>query len=93
MAPPVTLITWPVMKLDSSESRNATTLATSLGSPIRFIGMLAQTASSFSGEARLSLVSGVTISPGDTQLMRMFLSATSRMKAFVNVMMPPFVAP
>jgi hypothetical protein len=33
MRPPSTVITWPVMKLDSSEARKTATLAISSGSP------------------------------------------------------------
>src|SRR5260370_42175032 len=66
--PPSTNSSIPVTKLESSEARNSAAFATSLGSPIRPIGMVETIRAITSGDSRLAR--GVLIGPGLTTFER-----------------------
>src|SRR5215208_5116349 len=61
----------PVIALDASDARNSTTLATSLGSVSRRVGITPVTDSSTPGLARFSRHISVCTTPGATALARM----------------------
>src|SRR5215216_4068623 len=96
VAPPSTMSAEPVTKDDSSDARNSTQSATSLGFPSRRIGATSRysviTTSGCSARSKNIRVRGVSITPGQTQLARIPRAATSRDRARVNCSTAPFDA-
>src|SRR5246127_875184 len=96
LSPPSTLISTPVTYDASAEARNATTPATSSGSPNRFIGTFSLI--SFAKSSRASWDRpvrpniGVTIGPGATALTRILRSTSSAAAVRANDRRAAFVA-
>src|SRR5262249_34345198 len=93
--PPLTPITWPVMKPASSEQRNPHVAAMSSGDPTRPTGIIR--AASFSIFPMLPLASarrsiGVSIMPGGMVLTVMPWGASSSANALVSPITPAFAA-
>src|SRR5271170_2875214 len=91
--PPSATMQVPLTYEDSSETRNRTTLAISLGSPYRPIGMIASERLAVSGSARRDLsIGGVRMAPGQTALQRIPLRAYSIAVARVRLITPALIA-
>ena len=70
VCPPSTTITFPVMKELALEARNTAAPASSSGSPIRRMGVLAVERFSVSGFSHSALAKSVRMSPGAIQFTR-----------------------
>ena len=82
----------PVTKLESSEARNTAALATSSGSPMRPIGIVARSLAMDSGVCRPTS-SGVLIGPGLRTLDRMRRSFSSMVQVRTRLRTAALVAP
>src|SRR5439155_13659765 len=91
--PPLTLTVCPVTYDASSEARNATTFARSLGCASRRSGIALVSASRSLGlSPPIDANSAVSVGPGQTQLTLTWWRAISRAVALVKAMTPPFAA-
>src|SRR5262249_44257253 len=93
--PPLTPITWPVMKAASSEQRNPHVAAISSGVPARPTGItrgaiFSRFATLPSASARRNI--GVSIMPGEMLFTVMPWGASSSASALVSAITPPFEA-
>ena len=75
MNPPSTVSTCPVIKSASSRSRNATAFATSSGDPSRPAGVWSTRDATVSSPSPFTM--SVSMTPGATQLTRMWEGASS----------------
>src|SRR5258708_16795683 len=89
--PPSTNSSMPVTKLESSEARNTAALATSSGSPMRPIGMVATILAMMSGD--WISTSGVLIGPGLRTFERMRRSFNSTVQVRTRLRTAALVAP
>ena len=90
ISPPLGCSTCPVIYEASSLARNRKEVATSFGSPARFIGVsLPNSETSFL--ERVEAISGVHIGPGATAFTRIPFFARFADKLLVNERMAPFV--
>ncbi len=80
-------ITWPVIYEEFREARNPTSSATSSGLP-----NLPKGIADLYSFSSMSAVISVLINPGATVFTVTFFLATSRDKAFVAAIIPPFEA-
>src|SRR5262249_44823617 len=91
--PPSTTYHPPVQKEAASDAMNATSSATSSGRPSRPIGCFATSGSRSDGsESKAALASGVSITPGPTQLIRIPSAAYSSAAERVRPRTPCFEA-
>ena len=88
--PPVTSKIAPVMKVASSEHRKAMALATSDGSPYRFIGIVAVNAAIASSDDAPDIA--VRTGPGETQFAVIPSGAASNANVLVKPMSPALLA-